>query len=241
MNDILSDGLESGNRNSFWSYIKSQQQNSMGVAPLRQGRQLFSHSVSKAKLLSEQFRSIFNIDTPSVADKKLYGPSYPPILDLVINEKGVHKFLDQLNPSKAAGPGEIPARLLKNLSEELSSAITALFCQSVQLGVLPDAWKQAWISSIFKRGDRNDPANYRPVTLTCILCKYLEHIFSTHIRRHLDRHGILTPSNHVFCSKHSCKTQLLLTAHDILKQRDEGKQIDITILDFSKAFDTVPH
>ena len=79
------------------------------------------------------------------------------------------------------------------------------------------------------------------MSLTCILCQCLEHIFSTHIRRHLDRHGILTPANHGFRSKHSCETQLILTTHDILKRRDEGKQIDITILDFSKAFDTVPH
>ena len=167
----------------------SKKKKSMEVAPLRQGRQMETYGPGR----------------------KLYGLSYPPMPDLVINEKGVHKLLNQLNPSKAARPDEIPARLLKNLSEALSPAITALLRQLVQLGVLVDVWKQVWISPIFKKGDCNYPANYRPVSLTCFLCKCLEHILSTRIRRHLGLHGVLTPANHGFCSKHSYKTQLLLT------------------------------
>ena len=69
----------------------------------------------------------------------------------------------------------------------------------------------------------------------------LEHILCTHIRGHLDRHQALSPLNHGFRSRHSCETQLLLTTHDLLKERDRGKQVDVAVLDFSKAFDTVPH
>ena len=69
----------------------------------------------------------------------------------------------------------------------------------------------------------------------------MEHVLCTHIRGHLDTHRILTPFNHGFRSKHSCETQLLLTTHDLLTERDKGKRVDVIILDFSKAFDTVPH
>ena len=69
----------------------------------------------------------------------------------------------------------------------------------------------------------------------------MEHILCTHIRGHLDRHRILTPLNHGFRSRHSCETQLLLTSHDLLTQREAAKQVDVAVLDFSKAFDTVPH
>ena len=69
----------------------------------------------------------------------------------------------------------------------------------------------------------------------------MEHVLCTHIRKHLDERGILTPANHGFRSQHSCVSQLLLTAYDLLKRRDLGKQIDVGILDLSKAFDTVPH
>ena len=106
---------------------------------------------------------------------------------------------------------------------------------------MPTQWKKAWIAPVFKKGGRSDPANYRPVSLTSIACKMLKHILCTHIRRHLDNHEILGPENYGFRAKHSTETQLLLTTHDMMKSRDVGNQLDVIILDFSKAFDTVPH
>ena len=85
------------------------------------------------------------------------------------------------------------------------------------------------------------PLNYRPVSLTCVPCKILEHIICKHIRLHLEKHGILTPLNHGFRSKFSCETQLLVTLQDLLSAQDVNCQIDLAVLDFSKAFDTVPH
>ena len=151
-------------------------------------------------------------------------------------------LLQSLNHSKASGPDEIPARLLKNLATELTPAITEIFRQSVLTGALPESWKQAWISPVYKKGNRNDPANYRPVSLTCILCKTLEHIFCTHIRGHLYKHGILTPVNHGFRAQHSCETQFLMTTHDILRHWDVGKQgISPSLTSVRPLIDTVPH
>jgi len=90
-------------------------------------------------------------------------------------------------------------------------------------------------------GARCDPANYRPISLTSVVCKLAEHVLSMHIRGYLDQYSILTSANHGFRSQHSYELQLLLTTHDLLKQRDQGHSIDVGILDFSKAFDTVPH
>ena len=97
------------------------------------------------------------------------------------------------------------------------------------------------MTPIYKKGDRNLPANYRPISLTCVCCKILEHIICTHIRHHLDTHNILSKLQHGFRSKHSCVSQLTITMNDLLKHRDKRTQIDMAILDFSKAFDTVPH
>ena len=69
----------------------------------------------------------------------------------------------------------------------------------------------------------------------------MEHIIHSNIMRHLDKHSILTDKQHGFRTKHSCDTQLLLTTHDLLYALDNNKQTDIIIMDFSKAFDTVPH
>ena len=82
--------------------------------------------------------------------------------------------------------------------------------------------------------------NYRPNSLTCVCCKILEHIICTDIRHHLDTHNILSKLQHRFRSRHSCVSQLTITINDLLTHRDKRTQIDMAILDFSKAFDTVP-
>ena len=71
VNGIISDGLEKGNHQPFWSYIKHQRQDGQGVAPLRVGSQLYIDSASKAATLSEQFKSVFTRDSPALANKRL--------------------------------------------------------------------------------------------------------------------------------------------------------------------------
>ena len=84
--------------------------------------------------------------------------------------------------------------------------------------------------------------NYHPVSLTCITCKLFEHIFCKHILAHLEDHKILIDLQHGFRSGRSCETQLVTTFQDLAQMHNKkGNQIDIAVLDFSKAFDTVPH
>ena len=84
--------------------------------------------------------------------------------------------------------------------------------------------------------------NYCPVSLTCITCKLSGHIICTHILTHLDDHKTLTDLQHGFRSGRSCETQLVTTIQDLAQMHNKtGSQIDIAILDFSKAFDMVPH
>ena len=124
---------------------------------------------------------------------------------------------------------------------ELTPAFTFLFQASYDSGILPAVWKSAWITPIFKKGDKCVASHYRPVSLTCVACKLLEHILCSEIRKFLDEHGILTPYQHGFRKFFSCESQLLVTTHDLLKRLDVRDEVDIAILDFSKAFDVVPH
>ena len=116
-----------------------------------------------------------------------------------------------------------------------------IFQRSIDTGKLPSDWLNANVAPLFKKGDVHLPENYRPVSLTCVSCKLLEHIICKHILDHLERNKILTSLNHGFRSGYSCETQLLTTVHDLLRHHDIGAQIDMAILDFSKAFDTVPY
>ena len=240
LSNILNLSLQENNRNRFWRYIKSRKADNIGVSPIRDEGRLQSHPRKKAELLNRQFKSVFtqedasNIPEPS-------GPAQPPIEELSIENKGVQKLLERINPSKASGPDAIPNRVLKEAAEEISPILTAIFKQSIEQEQLPSDWKKAYVTPVFKKGDRHQPENYRPVSLTCVCCKLLEHIICRHILQHLEEHNILAGVQHGFRKGHSCETQLIETLHDLQQHKDNKHQVDVIVLDFSKAFDTVPH
>ena len=100
----------------------------------------------------------------------------PELDGLACVQDGVTKQLQALNPNKASGPDEIPANVLNETANEISPIIHHIFQQSYTPGQLPETWKTALVTAIYKKGNNSDPANYRPISLTCILCKVLEHV-----------------------------------------------------------------
>ena len=130
---------------------------------------------------------------------------------------------------------------LKEVAEEISPLLTAIFQKSLDSGTVPDDWRSANVSAIFKKGDRFKASNYRPVSLTSLCCKIQEHIITSNILRHLEEHSILTDCQHGFRARRSCETQLVTLVHELAEAIDRGRQTDMIILDFSKAFDRVPH
>ena len=159
----------------------------------------------------------------------------------IITERGVEKLLKNLNPHKAAGPDNIRPIVLKELHKELTPILTFLFQTSLNSGDLPSDWKTANVTPIFKKGKKHIAANYRPVSLTCICCKLLEHIISSNIMQHLDQNNILHKKQHGFRSKLSCETQLLEFIQDLHVSREKNTPVDVIVMDFAKAFDKVPH
>ena len=165
-------------------------------------------------------------------------PSMPPI---TVSENGVKKLLQNLNPRKASGPDGLPCRLLQTVAKELAPSLTHLFASSIETGQIPTIWKHALVQPVYKKGDRSKAANYRPISLTCICCKLLEHIIRSEITNHLETNGIITDSQHGFRKGRSCESQLILTVNDLAEEIDKGGQTDTILLDFAKAFDVVPH
>ena len=97
-------------------------------------------------------------------------------MDVEIKEEKVDKLLSQLKPSKSQGPDNLHPKLLKETSEELNTPPTIIFRKSVDEGVIPDIWKKANVTAIFKKGDRKKAENYRPISLTSVPGKILEKI-----------------------------------------------------------------
>ena len=124
---------------------------------------------------------------------------------------------------------------------EIAPALTILFKSSLSSGSVPADWRDAHITPIYKKGEQYDPANYRPVSLTSVVCKLLEHIIVSAIMRHFDENIILTDNQHGFRRGRSCETQLLELVEELTTNLESGKQTDVRIMDFSKSFDKVNH
>ena len=147
----------------------------------------------------------------------------------------------KITKNKATGPDETPGKFLKICAFELHEVFTILFQTSLDLGVVPDEWKVAHIFPLFKKGDKTKAENYRPISLTSISCKLLEHIVHSTLMGFLDSNEILSPFQHGFRQKRSCESQLLTTLRDFSESLNSSGQTDAILLDFSKAFDKVDH
>ncbi|CAM4632634.1 unnamed protein product [Caretta caretta] len=104
-----------------------------------------------------------------------------------------------------------------------------------------DDWKKANVVPIFKKGKKEDPGNYRPVSLTSVPGKIMEQVLKESILKHLEERKVIRNSRHGFTKGKSCLTNLIALYDEITGSVDEGKAVDMLILDYSKAFDTVSH
>ena len=163
--------------------------------------------------------------------------------ELHVSVEGVTNLLREVNPNKASGPDSIPARILKELADEIAPLLTTtgIFNKSLEPGEVPTDWTKANVTAIYKKGDKYEPSNYRSVSLTLLCCKLQEHIIVSNVLPHPEEHSVLTDCQHGFRARRSCETQLIGLYHDLTQSLDKKKQTDLAILDFSKAFDRVLH
>jgi hypothetical protein len=242
-NDYINNMISAdGSNKKFWSYVKNLRKDNSGVAPLEdRNGQIQPEPKVKANILNDQFSSVFNAeeDHNSIPNK---GPSpFPTMPSITVGRNGLLKLLQGLKIHKATGPDEVSCRLLKHIAIQICDVYQLFFQSSIQQGKIPAEWKEANVVPIYKKGDKKRAENYRPVSLTSISCKLLEHILCSNILRHLDNHSILTESQHGFRKNRSCESQLITTIDDLAKSMDDSTQTDVILLDFAKAFDKVPH
>ncbi|GAB0207891.1 mitochondrial enolase superfamily member 1 [Grus japonensis] len=198
----------------------------------------------KAEVLNAFFASVFNSQTscpqgiqPPELEDRDREQNKPPI----IQEEAVNDLLRHLDTHKSMGPDRIHLRVLRELAEELAKPLSIIYQQSWLTGEVPDDWRLANVTSIYRKGPKEDSGNYRPVSLTLVPGKVMEQVIVSTLTKHVQDNQGIRPSQHGFMKGRSCLTNLISFYDKVTRLVDEGKAVDVIYLDFSKAFNTVSH
>ena len=158
-----------------------------------------------------------------------------------IDTATVFKMLQDLNTNKSAGVDTVGPRLLKLAAPVISKCVAHMINQSITHGLFPDDLKVAKVTPIFKKGDRSDPGNYRPISILPTISKLYERHVASQVHEFLSTFNLLHSEQSGFRQFHSCQTALTKLIDTWLKEMDVGNITGVSFLDFRKAFDLVNH
>uniref|UniRef100_A0A452IPG4 Reverse transcriptase domain-containing protein n=1 Tax=Gopherus agassizii TaxID=38772 RepID=A0A452IPG4_9SAUR len=230
-----------GNQKTFYQYIRSKRKTKDRVGPLlNEEGGTVTGDLEMAEMLNDFFVSVFTEKSEGMSSivnayEKRVG------LEEKITKEQVKNHLEKLDACKSPGPDEMHPRILKELIEEVSEPLAIIFGKSWETGEIPEDWKGANIVPIYKKGNKNNPGNYRPVSLTSVPGKIMEQVIKEIICKHLEGGKVIGNSQHGFVKNKSCQTNLIAFFDRITSLVDKGEAVDVIYLDFSKAFDTVSH
>ena len=230
------------NPKKFWKFTKSQTKTKDGVSNLKTGNNTTDGDGEKAEVLLNQFSSAFTVEPDGEV------PNFPrrniefDNENVKITEEMVNEKLSNLIKTKSAGPDGIHPRVFWELSDVIAKPLTTIFNSSLQQREIPNDWRVATISPIFKKGNKQHASNYRPISLTCIASKIMESFIRDHMINHLKRNNLLSNKQFGFLRGRSTVLQLLKVLDNWTETLNiSGAKIDSIYMDFQKAFDKVPH
>ena len=158
-----------------------------------------------------------------------------------ITENLVLKAVKRVNPNKSQGPDSFHPKLINEKQNVICKPLNTIYQKSLNEAKIPQIWKYANVTAVFKNGDRSKPTNYRPISLTSVPDKIMERIIRDELVDHMNINNLFCIEQHGFIKGKSCVTQLLEFMEEITEAIDQGHEIDAIYLDYSKAFDKVPH
>jgi len=214
-----------------------------GQSMLNEASVLVKEDAEKAELLNAFFASVFSAkagpqesQAPEVREEAYREDDFP-----LVEEDCVRDHLSILDACKSMGPDGMQPRVLRELADVIAEPLSIIFERSWWIEEVPEDWRKASVTLVFKKGKKEDPGNYRPVSLTSIPGKVMEQFILEVIIKQLEEKKVIKSSQHGFTKGKSCLTNLIAFYDGMTGWVDEGRAVDVVYLDFSKAFDTVSH
>ena len=227
------------NPKAFFAYAKSKLKYASSIPDLKDGSKIITSDEGKATLFNSFFKSVFTKEKNTL-------PDFEPVCEaniseVVFSEERVKKKLLNLNPSKSPGADNLHPRILKDLSVSLSLPLSILYTESFKQQKLPQYWKDAMITPLYKKDEKCLASNYRPISLTSIICKIMESIIKDDLMSYVCSNNIITSLQHGFLPGRSCQSNVLIILNCLTEAIGKGIITDVIYLDVTKAFDLVPH
>lgn len=241
----LAQQLGSGNLkpSNWWKTIKDfiSPQTQTTIPSLQSDNGLVDEEVDKANLLNNFFCIQTHLDDSNVDIPVLHNLSDNYLSNINIAAIEVEEILSSLPLGKAVGPDGVNNRILRELSSELSSPLSALFNHSLQSGKMPTSWKEANVCPIFKSGDHSLTSNYRPISLLNTVNKVFEKVIFKHLYNFFRENNTISSYQSGFMPGDSTSNQLAFLYHTFCEAIDSGLEVRTIFCDISKAFDRVWH
>ena len=237
--------IESQNLGVLYKHINSRMSHKQGIAPLKDYYgNIVSDDAGKANILNVNFSQMCTIDDgkiplPIIDYNNNIVPSLSSFSCINFNEHFIFKVIDKLDGNCSPGPDDFRSILLKGLKHVICYPLSILFTKMFNFGDVPNDWKKAIVKPIFKKGSASDPNNYRPISLTSVVCKVFETIIKNQLLDYLNENSLLSREQHGFLSKHSTTTNLLESLNDWTSSWDKHLVTKILYMDFEKAFNCV--
>ena len=235
------------NPKAFWRYTQSKLKSRSCIPDLAKpgsehNPEYAKTDGEKAEIFLNYFSSVFTVEPENSELPDFNKRNFQHELqNKDITQEQIVKKLKKLKINKSPGPDAIHPRVVNELASALAEPLSIIFNTSVRTMELPLEWKHANISAIFKKGSRTSPQNYRPVSLTSIICKTLESLIRDSVIDHMVENNLFSQQQFGFITGRSTVLQLLHVLNIWTEIIDQGGRLEAVYCDFMKAFDKVPH
>ena len=220
----------------FWSFIQAKKGFSRVPGVLRDGSTEYSKPQDIVNAFSDFFEGVF-IDSKSDSMHECDITSNQTINIQKIKESDIIGASKKLKNKPTAGTDQVPSFVVKDCIGAFVAPLCFLFNLSISSGIFPTCWKTARVTPIFKKGDRCDLHDYRPISILCNFSKLFEICIYNQIYSQIK--SLISPDQHGFMEKRSCVTNLGCLSEFICSILDNQGQIDVIYTDFQKAFDQI--